>query len=52
MEKFENISELILALLLWITSNTDYKNPSQMPNIEFLEQENFQKLHVDEIVKF
>ncbi len=38
MEKFENISELILALLLWITSNTDYKNPSQIPNVKFLEQ--------------
>jgi len=38
MEKFENITELILALLLWITSNTEYVHPLQKPNIEFVEQ--------------
>ena len=27
MEKFENINELIVALVLWITSHTEYKNP-------------------------
>ena len=29
MEKFENFNELILALMLWITSNTNYINPKQ-----------------------
>ena len=32
MEKFENLNELIIALLLWITSNTDYINPKQFNN--------------------
>ena len=34
MEKFESLNELILALLLWITSHTDYKDPKQMPKLE------------------
>ena len=38
MEKFENLNELIIALLLWITSNTDYINPKQLPEVKFLEQ--------------
>ena len=38
MEKYESLRELILALLLWITSNTDYKDPEQFPQIKFLEQ--------------
>ena len=38
MEKFENITELILALLLWITSNTEYVHPNKDPDIEFIEQ--------------
>ena len=31
MEKFDTINELIVALLLWITSHTDYKYPSTIP---------------------
>ena len=38
MEKYESLRELILALLLWITSNTDYKDPEQFPQIKFLGQ--------------
>ena len=38
MEKFENINELIVALLFWITSHTDYKNPINDPEIEFVSQ--------------
>ena len=44
MEKFENINELIVALLLWITSHTDYKNPIKNPAIEFIEQKELSKL--------
>ncbi len=44
MEKFENISELIVALLFWITSNTNYNQPSQLPNVEFLEQKSLSQL--------
>ena len=46
MEKFETFNELILALMLWITSNTNYIEPKQVPEVEFIEQENFQKLPV------
>ena len=38
MEKFENFNELILALMLWITSNTNYINPKLEPDVEFIEQ--------------
>ena len=31
MEKFETFNELILALLLWITTHTDYKEPKNIP---------------------
>ena len=44
MEKFESLNELILALLLWITSNTDYKDPKQIPKLEFLEQRELSEL--------
>ena len=44
MEKFENISELIVALLFWITSNTDYKEPAKLPDIEFLDQKSLSQL--------
>ena len=44
MEKFENFNELILALMLWITSNTNYINPKQTPNIEFIEQSKLSEL--------
>ena len=44
MEKFESLNELILALLLWITSNTDYKDPKQMPKLEYLEQRELAEL--------
>ena len=38
MEKFENLNELIVALLLWITTHTEYKEPKKIPKVEFLEQ--------------
>ena len=44
MEKFENLNELIIALLLWITSNTDYINPKQLPEVKFLEQKELSQL--------
>ena len=44
MDKFENINELIVALLLWITSHTDYKNPIKYPSIEFIEQKELSQL--------
>jgi hypothetical protein len=44
MEKFENINELIVALLLWITSHTEYKNPIKYPSIEFVEQKELSEL--------
>ena len=44
MEKFENLNELIIALLLWITSNTDYINPKQLPEVGFLEQNELSQL--------
>ena len=44
MEKFENFNELILALMLWITSNTNYINPKQTPSVEFIEQSKLSEL--------
>ena len=44
MEKFENINELIVALLLWITSHTEYKNPIKYPAVEFIEQKKLSQL--------
>ena len=44
MEKFENLNDLIIALLLWITSNTDYINPKQLPQVKFLQQNELSKL--------
>ena len=44
MEKFENLNELIIALLLWITSNTDYINPKQLPEVKFLKQNELSQL--------
>ena len=44
MEKFENFNELILALMLWITSNTNYINPKQIPSVEFIDQSKLSEL--------
>ena len=44
MEKFENLNELIVALLLWITTNTEYKDPKKFPRVEFLEQNRLSQL--------
>ncbi|MAI75931.1 MAG: hypothetical protein CBC25_02050 [Pelagibacteraceae bacterium TMED65] len=38
MEKFETLNELIVALLLWITTHTEYKDPKKLPVINFIEQ--------------
>tara|TARA_B100000287_G_C20138921_1_gene585379 strand:+ start:99 stop:545 length:447 start_codon:yes stop_codon:yes gene_type:complete len=44
MEKFGNINELILALLLWITSNSNYTIPQKDINVEFIQQTELSKL--------
>ena len=44
MEKFETLNELIVALLLWITTNTEYKEPKKFPEVEFLEQKELSQL--------
>ena len=44
MEKFENYNELILALMLWITSKTNYISLKQIPDIEFIEQSKLSEL--------
>ena len=44
MEKFETLNELILALMLWITSNTNYIEPKQVPEVEFIEQEKLSEI--------
>ena len=44
MEKFENLNELIVALLLWITTNTEYKEPKKFPVVEFIEQKQLSQL--------
>lgn len=36
--KIENINEIILSLILWISSNTEYLDVSVKPEIEFLKQ--------------
>ena len=38
MEKFANLNELILALVFWITSNTNYIDPKTLPKVEFVAQ--------------
>ena len=38
MEKFSNINELIIALLVWITSNSDYVLPKKEITVETVEQ--------------
>tara|TARA_B100000242_G_C43025456_1_gene477440 strand:+ start:460 stop:903 length:444 start_codon:yes stop_codon:yes gene_type:complete len=42
--KFENINEIILSLLLWITSNTDYGNITVNPKVQFLVQSELAEL--------
>ena len=44
MEKFETLNELIVALLLWITTNTEYKEPKKFPYVEFIEQRELSQL--------
>ena len=44
MEKFETLNELILALMLWITSNTNYIEPKQVPQVEFIKQEELSEI--------
>ena len=44
MEKFETLNELIVALLFWITTNTEYKEPKKFPEVEFLEQKELTQL--------
>ena len=44
MEKFENLNELIVALLLWITTHTEYKDPKEFPQIKFIEQKELSEM--------
>ncbi len=44
MEKFNTFNELIVSLLLWITTHTEYKEPKKFPKIEFVEQKELSKL--------
>ena len=44
MEKFENLNELIVALLLWITTHTDYKDPKKLPVVNFIEQKKLSQM--------
>ena len=44
MEKFENLNELIVALLLWITTHTEYKDPKKFPQIKFIEQKELSEM--------
>ena len=42
--KFENINELLVSLLLWITSNTEFKVVNFQPNLEFISQQELSDL--------
>ncbi len=44
MEKFETLNELIVALLLWITTHTDYKDPKKLPVVNFIEQKKLSQM--------
>jgi hypothetical protein len=44
MEKFANLNELILALVFWITSNTNYIDPKTLPEVEFVTQNELSKI--------
>ena len=44
MEKFANLNELILALVFWITSNTNYIDPKTLPEVEFVAQNELSKI--------
>ncbi len=44
MEKYETLNELIVALLLWITTHTEYNEPKIFPKVEFLEQKTLSDL--------
>ena len=42
--KFETLNEVILALILWITTNTNYPKPQDKIDVEFISQESLSKL--------
>ena len=44
MEKYETLNQLIVALLLWITTNTEYNDPKIIPRVEFLDQKELSDL--------
>ena len=52
MEKFANLNELILALVFWITSNTNYIDPKTLPEVEFVAQNELSKIACKKNVKF
>ncbi len=42
--KFESLNELILSLILWITSHTNYPEPQKQININYIELELLQDM--------
>ncbi|MDC3091030.1 hypothetical protein OA848_01430 [Rickettsiales bacterium] len=42
--KYETLNEVILALILWITSNTEYIKPEKEISVEFIQQEELSKI--------
>jgi len=42
--KFENINEVILSLILWISSNTEHPKPLDPINLKFVEQTELQEI--------
>ena len=44
MEKFESLNQLIVTLLLWITTHTGYKDPKIFPKIHFIEQKELSQM--------
>ena len=42
--KFETLNEVILALILWITTNTNHPKPQNNINVEFISQKSLSEL--------
>ena len=42
--KFETLNEVILALILWITTNTNHPKPQNDINVEFISQNSLSEL--------
>ena len=44
MEKFESLNQLIVTLLLWITTHTNYNDPKIFPKVQFIEQKELSQM--------